>query len=391
MNININYNFNYNKPVFTSKYISIPKSELTEYVNQGKTAAEIANIYGMSISWCKKILKKHGLKINKRGNKKDVNELIAKSYAKGVTIQELAGKAGVSVNRIYSWIHQQTGINISELKRKISSKKPIETANNIDAAQMEKYAKQNSDIIERFQAGESIEAICRKFNVKEARVYAAIYSLDRTNRNELIKKKLQENKHKQIIGLSAKFWEEKIQEFINQIQTGKNLSELLKNVGYNYKTKFRTIYYKYMAELKRKNKRQIEKEALEKIKQGLSINQIAKEFRISPITVYNSIPEEKFETAKNIWKAKRKDVIIEKINQGMSISAIAREIGCSIYTIYHHLGLNNATHYIETRKNDRKNIITKLLKEGTDIKEIALKLNLSICTIKRYIKEIELQ
>lgn len=299
MNINLFNTFNtYNnkninfgsKPPLTAMKVS--KTQVQEYLNQGKSTNEIASLLEISVSYFYKVMRDLKIQSPKKINSENVQKTINKFEEKlktllnsGASIEEMQRATGLSKKAVSKWIKDNTNKNLRQLKKEIRT--------------------------ELLQRGASDEEISKALGIKPESAKSLRYVTGfkevktRQEKKDLIREKLQNGLYPKEVARELNMSVCTIYQYIREYNLKDALDDFIKN------------------------------KILEMSKQQKNITEMAEELQTSRNSVKKYMEKFKIKKLVEDYKNEYIDTIIKKYKSGQKPKAIAEELGIPKYKVFY--------------------------------------------------------
>lgn len=300
MNINLfstyktysnNKNINFGaKPPMTA--LKISKTQVEEYLNQGKSIEEAASLLNTSVSYFYKVIrdmnilsprKKKIQQVQKSIN--NFNEKLKIMLNSGASLTEMQKETGLSKKAVTKWIKDNTNKSLRQVKREIRT--------------------------ELLENGASDEELSKALGIKPVSAKSLRY----------------------VCGYQdVKSKEDKKNLIFEKLQNGLYPKEVARELDMAVCT-----VYQYIREYNLKDALHnfIKNKILEMSKQQKNITEMAEELKISRNSVKKFMEKYKIKELVDGYKKEYKDLILDKYRSGQKPKSIAEELGIPKYKVFY--------------------------------------------------------
>ena len=395
-----------------------PSKELIEKgLQSGKTIEELCELYGMSKNALSKFIAEHNLTLKKQSSQQNspeiTKELLEQYIAEGKTLNEIAEIFNVSRSTI---LNKKTKFNIASPRKNSRNSYKTITADEIN--KMLKEGKTMGEI--RIALGDipktSFQRILTRLQIETPQLKAFENAKNiskeeietRLNAGMSVKQILEE------LGISNSQFNMKLHEFgletpnmvrnrntsiltqellINERESGMSVAEIAKKYNVSEKAIYKRIH-EFGIQLTQPKLTEFDKYKdfiLKSIEEGKSHQQIQEELGINKDKYIYWLKKLQIKTETQIIKTQAqiitKEMLEEQLAQNKSMTDIAKEFGVSRSTIANRLtifGLSTPVqNYMRNCKNITREDITNRLEQKMSYLDICKELNISESTYYR--------
>lgn len=286
---NKNINFG-SKPPLTAMKIS--KTQVEEYLNQGKSIEETASLLNTSASYFYKVIRDMNILSPRKKRIQKIQESVNQFEEKlnamlnsGASLAEMQRETGLSKKAVTKWVKDNTAKSLRQIKREIRT--------------------------ELLEKGASDEELSKALGIKPVSAKSLRY----------------------VCGYQdVKTKEEKKNLILEKLQNGLYPKEAARELNMSVCT-----VYQYIREYNLKDALDdfIRNKILEMSKQQNNITEIAEELKISRNSVKKYMEKFKIKELVEEYKKEYKDLILNKYRSGQKPKSIADELGIPKYKVFY--------------------------------------------------------